>query len=145
MSNAIRVPRPGVDADCPAWSVLRGPAGLHDVFRAFDRAQRSISREIVGHPGAFPGFDTLLLANGTRAADGDVVLLTASVFARSEKSHVVEYVATRVDGEGDDESAWRTSGTADVIVRGVGRTLHCEPSGPNARQSATEQSEGDAE
>lgn len=145
MSNAVRIQGHGVDEGCYAWSVLEGPAGHHDVLRAFDQARRSIASEIVGHPGAFPGFDTLLLAPGRSAADGDVVLLTATVVARNENSHVVEYVATRMDGERVDETAWQTGVVADVIARGIGRTLHCESAGRRASHPVTEPSEGDAE
>jgi hypothetical protein len=143
--NAARVQTPGLDEDCYAWSVLRGPSSHHDVLHAFDRARRSIARKLLGHPGAFPGFDTLLLAPRPSEADSDVVLLTATVVARNENSHVVEYVATRVDGERDDATAWPTGDTVDVIARGVGRTLHCEPADRKATHRLTEPSKGDDE
>ena len=146
MSGSIGVQRSGLGEDRRALSVLQGPAGHHDVLRAFDGARRSIANEILGHPGVFPGFDTLLLAPTSSADDHEVILLTATMVARFENSHVVEYVATRVPGEQDDETARPTGGAADVIARGVGRTLHCEPAGGrHPSHPMIEPSEGDDE
>lgn len=141
--TAARVRSSGVNEDRYAWSVLRGTAGHHDVLRAFDQARRRIARKVVGHADAFAGFDTLMVDPRPSEAHSDVLLITATVVAQNENSHVVEYVATGMDGEQDDETGWPTSGAAGVVARGVGRTLHCRPVNRRASRRLTEQSEGD--
>lgn len=118
-----------VEPGTQSWSIVLGSGDHGTLLRAFDRARREISSELIGHEGVFIGFDSLLL-NAPDARDQDeIILVNAMLIASSAKAHAVHYAAHRVAQEGEAHAGLGSAfGDETVIARGVGRTLHCRPS-----------------
>jgi hypothetical protein len=93
-----------------------------DVLRMLDVMRHEMAVRIVGHPGAFIGYDTLTVSPGTVSGPTRVIV-ESRLKSRSERFHNVEYVAVSVP-----LGAERTVATDPLLVRGTGRTLHVEPS-----------------
>ena len=93
-----------------------------DVLRMLDLMRREMAVRIVGHPGAFIGYDTLTVSPGTVSGPARVIV-ESRLKSRSERLHNVEYVAVSVP-----LGAERAVATDPLLARGTGRTLHVEPS-----------------
>jgi hypothetical protein len=93
-----------------------------DVLRMLDLMRHEMAVRIVGHPGAFIGYDTLRVSPGTVSGPTRVIV-ESRLKSRSERLHNVEYVAVSVP-----LGAERAVATDPILARGTGRTLHVEPS-----------------
>ena len=91
-----------------------------DLLRLLDRMRQKLSRHLVGSPGAFIGYDSLTVPQGTHAGPGRVIV-EAHLRGWSEQLHDVEYVAVSVPS-----GAERPAANDPLLLRGTGRTLHVE-------------------
>jgi hypothetical protein len=92
-----------------------------DLLRMLDVMRHEMAVRIVGHPGAFIGYDTLTVSPGTISGPARIIV-ESRLKSRSERLHNVEYVAVSVP-LGAEQAA-----TTDLLLaRGTGRTLHIEP------------------
>jgi hypothetical protein len=91
-----------------------------DLLRLLDCMRHALSCRLVGSPGAFIGYDSLTVPQGTVAGPGRVIV-EARLTGWSERLHNVEYVAVSVPS-----GAERPAATDPLLVRGTGRTLHVE-------------------
>lgn len=91
-----------------------------DLLRLLDSMRHELSCHLVGSPGAFIGYDSLSVPQGTVAGPGRVIV-EARLTGWSERLHNVEYVAVSVPS-----GAERPAATDPLLVRGTGRTLHVE-------------------
>lgn len=89
-----------------------------DLLRLLDGMRHELAHRLVGHAGAFIGYDRLTVPHSTVAGPGRV-LLEARLTDWSERLHNVEYVAVSVAS-----GAERPAATDPLLVRGSGRTLH---------------------
>lgn len=104
-----------------------------DLLRLLEGLRTELSCRLVGSPGAFIGYDTLAVPQGTVTGPGRV-LLEARLAGWSDRLHHVEYVAVSAPS-----GAERPASTDPLLVRGAGRTLHVEcrrRSGAPATQAA---------
>lgn len=91
-----------------------------DLLRLLDSMRNELSCHLVGSPGAFIGYDSLTVPQGTVAGPGRVIV-EARLTGWSERLHNVEYLAVSVPS-----GAERPAATDPLLVRGTGRTLHVE-------------------
>jgi hypothetical protein len=91
-----------------------------DLLRLLDSMRHALSCRLVGNPGAFIGYDSLAVPQGTVAGPGRVIV-EARLTGWSERLHNAEYVAVSVP-----LGAERSVATDPLLVRGTGRTLHIE-------------------
>lgn len=91
-----------------------------DLLRLLDGLRRELSCHLAGSPGAFIGYDSLTVPQGTVAGPSRVIV-EARLTSWSERLHNVQYVAVSVP-----PGAERPAATDRLLVRGAGRTLHVE-------------------
>ena len=91
-----------------------------DLLRLLDGMRHDLSCRLVGSPGAFIGYDSLTVPQGTVAGPGRVIV-EARLTGWSERLHDAEYVAVSVPS-----GAERPAATDPLLVRGTGRTLHVD-------------------
>jgi hypothetical protein len=91
-----------------------------DLLRLLDGLRRELSCHLAGSPGAFIGYDSLTVPQGSVAGPSRVIV-EARLTGWSERLHNVEYVATSVPS-----GAERPATTDPLLVRGSGRTLHVD-------------------
>lgn len=91
-----------------------------DLLRLLDGLRRDLSCHLAGSPGAFIGYDSLTVPQGTVAGPSRVIV-EARLTGWSERLHNVQYVAVSVP-----PGAERPAATDRLLVRGTGRTLHVE-------------------
>ena len=89
-----------------------------DLLRLLDGLRRELSCHLAGSPGAFIGYDSLTVPQGSVVGPGRVIV-EARLTGRSERLHHVQYVAASVA-----PGAERPTASDRLLVRGTGRTLH---------------------
>jgi hypothetical protein len=118
------LPRSAVAAPVREWLAVDIADGetlsAADLLRLLDRMRQELSRHLVGSPGAFVGYDSLTVPQGTVAGPGRVIV-EARLVGWSERLHDVEYLAVSVPS-----GAERPAATDPLLVRGTGRTLNVE-------------------
>jgi hypothetical protein len=102
-----------------------------DVLRMLDVMRHQMAVRIVGHPGAFIGYDTLTVSSGTISGAARIIV-ESRLKSRSERLHNVEYVAVSVP-----LGAERAATTDPLLARGTGRTLHIEPRSTTSSSAPT--------
>ena len=127
MSGSMTIERPTPAMPAPEdtvreWRAVDVPDGeslsAADVLRLLDWMRHELSVRVVGHSGAFIGYDALTVSPGIVSGPAQVIV-EARLRSRSERLHDVEYVA--VSAPAGAEGA----GAADALLaRGTGRTLH---------------------
>ena len=127
MSESMTIERPTPAASAPEdsvreWRAVDVPDGeslsAADVLRLLDWMRHELSVRLVGHPGAFIGYDALTVSPGTVTGPAQVIV-EAKLRTRSERLHDVEYVAVSAPA-----GAERPAATGPFLARGTGRTLH---------------------
>ena len=89
-----------------------------DLLRLLDRVRQELSRQLVGSPGAFVGYDDLAVLQRAVPGPGRVIV-EGRLTDLSEQRHDVEYVAVSVA-----PGAERGADTDPLLIRGTGRTIH---------------------
>lgn len=127
MSGSTTIERPTPAMPAPEdtvreWRAVEVPDGETlsgaDVLRLLDWMRHELSVRLVGHPGAFIGYDVLTVSPGTVTGPAQVIV-EARLKSRSERLHDVEYVAVSAPA-----GAGRTAASGPLLARGNGRTLH---------------------
>ena len=127
MSQPTTVQRPSsppsaVDEQVREWLAVDIGNGetlsAADLLRLLDGLRRELSCHLAGSPGAFIGYDSLAVPQGTVAGPSRVIV-EARLTGWSERLHNVQYVAVSVP-----PGAERPAATDQLLVRGTGRTLH---------------------
>ena len=127
MSQPTTVQRPSsppsdVDEQAREWLAVDIGNGetlsAADLLRLLDGLRRELSCHLAGSPGAFIGYDSLTVPQGTVAGPSRVIV-EARLTGWSERLHNVQYVAVSVP-----PGAERPAATDRLLVRGTGRTLH---------------------
>ena len=127
MSGSMTIERPTPAMPAPEdtvreWRAVEVPDGetlsAADVLRLLDWMRHELSVRLVGHPGAFIGYDALTVSPVTVSGPAQVIV-EARLRSRSERLHDVEYVAVSTPARAE-----RPAATDPVLARGTGRTLH---------------------
>ena len=127
MSGALTMQRPTPVTSAPEatvreWRAVDVPDGetlsAADVLRLLDWMRHELSLRLVGHPGAFIGYDALTVSPGTITGPAQVIV-EARLKSRSERLHDVEYVAVSARAGSGQAAA-----TDPLLARGTGRALH---------------------
>lgn len=127
MSGALTMQRPTPATTAPEapvreWRAVDVPDGetlsTADVLRLLDWMRHELSLRVVGHPGAFIGYDTLTVSPGTISGPARL-LVESRLESRSERLHKAEYIAVSVP-----MGAEQAAPTDALLACGTGRTLH---------------------
>jgi hypothetical protein len=127
MSEPTTVQRPSPPTSAPdgparEWLAVEIGNGetlsTADLLRLLDGLRRELSCHLAGSPGAFIGYDSLTVPQGTVAGPSRVIV-EAQLTGWSERLHNVQYVAVSVP-----PGAERPAATDLLLVRGTGRTLN---------------------
>ena len=127
MSGSMTIERPTPAMPAPEdtvreWRAVDVPDGetlsAADVLRLLDWMRHELSVRLVGHSGAFIGYDHLTVSPVTVSGPAQVIV-EARLRSRSERLHDVEYVAVSTR-----EGAERAAAADPLLARGTGRTLH---------------------
>ena len=127
MNGSITIERPTPAASAPEepareWRAVDVPDGetlsAADVLRLLDWMRHEMSVGLVGHPGAFIGYDALTVSPVTITGPARVIV-EARLKSRSERLHDVEYVAVSAHAGSE-----RPAATDALLAHGTGRTLH---------------------
>ncbi len=127
MNGTMTIERPASAPSAPEqavreWRAVDVPDGETlsgaDVLRLLDWMRQDLSVRLVGHPGAFIGYDALTVAPGTIAGPARVIV-EARLKSRSERLHEAEYVAVSAPAGAEHAAV-----TDPLLALGTGRTLH---------------------
>lgn len=129
MSGSMTIERPmsatsAIEATVREWRAVDVPDGetlsAADVLRLLDWMRHDLCVRLVGHGGAFIGYDTLTVSPGIVSGPARLIV-EARLTSWSERLHQAEYVAVSVA-----PGAHRPAAADPLLARGTGRTLHVE-------------------